>query len=142
MQQRQQEQRPNPDALLEKIAKENRGKLTVFLGAAAGVVLHVCSPSTATFYARVTPASVSRCVDDCSDVVARPWVCLSFNPQSSTPVPISPIDTSTGPTATGLPQYEGAAAKAKSKDHGLFAEIVKVESELEVGAVVCTRAQL
>jgi len=29
--------RPNPDALLEKIHKENKGKLTVFLGAAAGV---------------------------------------------------------------------------------------------------------
>lgn len=29
--------RPNPDDLLEKIKKEARGKLTVFLGAAAGV---------------------------------------------------------------------------------------------------------
>lgn len=29
--------RPNPDELLEKINKESRGKLTVFLGAAAGV---------------------------------------------------------------------------------------------------------
>lgn len=32
-----QEQRPDPDAILEKINKATRGKLTVFLGAAAGV---------------------------------------------------------------------------------------------------------
>ncbi|WP_093687845.1 sensor histidine kinase [Sporolituus thermophilus] len=32
-----QEKRPDPDALLERIHKETRGKLTVFLGAAAGV---------------------------------------------------------------------------------------------------------
>jgi two-component system sensor histidine kinase KdpD len=32
-----QEQRPDPDILLERINKETRGKLTVFLGAAAGV---------------------------------------------------------------------------------------------------------
>ena len=32
-----QEQRPDPDAILEKINKAARGKLTVFLGAAAGV---------------------------------------------------------------------------------------------------------
>ncbi|MBP2637954.1 MAG: kdpD 3 [Firmicutes bacterium] len=32
-----QEQRPNPDILLERLNKEARGKLTVFLGAAAGV---------------------------------------------------------------------------------------------------------
>lgn len=32
-----QEQRPDPDLLLERVNKETRGKLTVFLGAAAGV---------------------------------------------------------------------------------------------------------
>jgi len=32
-----QEKRPNPDDILDKIVKESRGKLTVFLGAAAGV---------------------------------------------------------------------------------------------------------
>lgn len=32
-----QERRPNPDDILDKIVKESRGKLTVFLGAAAGV---------------------------------------------------------------------------------------------------------
>ncbi|WP_425059400.1 Sensor protein KdpD [Sporomusa carbonis] len=31
------ERRPDPDTLLERIQRENRGKLTVFLGAAAGV---------------------------------------------------------------------------------------------------------
>ncbi|WP_094604292.1 Sensor protein KdpD [Sporomusa silvacetica DSM 10669] len=31
------DRRPNPEELLQKIHKENRGKLTVFLGAAAGV---------------------------------------------------------------------------------------------------------
>ncbi len=35
--QKKQEQRPDPDAILEKISKAARGKLTVFLGAAAGV---------------------------------------------------------------------------------------------------------
>jgi len=34
---RLQDERPNPDALLEKVHKADRGKLTVFLGAAAGV---------------------------------------------------------------------------------------------------------
>ena len=29
--------RPDPDALLQKIEKEHRGQLTLFLGAAAGV---------------------------------------------------------------------------------------------------------
>ena len=37
MQTKKQEQRPDPDAILEKISKAARGKLTVFLGAAAGV---------------------------------------------------------------------------------------------------------
>jgi len=37
MQNKTPEQRPNPDVLLEKISKAARGKLTVFLGAAAGV---------------------------------------------------------------------------------------------------------
>lgn len=32
-----QDRRPNPDEILDKIVKESRGKLTVFLGAAAGV---------------------------------------------------------------------------------------------------------
>ena len=31
------EQRPDPDSILKKIDKEARGKLTVFLGATAGV---------------------------------------------------------------------------------------------------------
>lgn len=34
---KQQEQRPDPDRILEKLNKEARGKLTVFLGATAGV---------------------------------------------------------------------------------------------------------
>ncbi|MDR3591740.1 MAG: sensor histidine kinase KdpD [Negativicutes bacterium] len=37
MQSKKQEGRPDPDAILEKISKALRGKLTVFLGAAAGV---------------------------------------------------------------------------------------------------------
>jgi hypothetical protein len=31
-----------------------------------------------------------------------------------------------------VPWEGGAAAKARAKDHGLYAEIVKIESELEV----------
>jgi hypothetical protein len=70
----------------------------------------------------------------CGVAVASPHAIMFCH--VSVQPPVSPITAAgaavvAGPAATGS-SFEGAAARAKAKDHGLYAEIVKIESELEV----------
>ncbi len=86
----------------------------------------VCVPG-AVLYASLCP-----CV--CGMYVCPAFLCAWCAVQP----PVSPITATGAAVVAGLGAFEGAAARAKAKDHGLYAEIVKIESELEVGcATVC-----
>ena len=97
----------------------------------------VAAERSAMHARRLSYSCVTSVVDGvmtCGVAVASPHVIM-FCHVSMQP-PVSPITAAgaavvAGPAATGS-SFEGAAARAKAKDHGLYAEIVKIESELEV----------